>query len=369
MRLIRQLHLYTGLTLSLVLFLIALSGAALLYKLEYWQLQYPALRGVDALPGSDNQAQAIAAASRLFGDRLESLKMPEPGVSAYHAYLADHGEALMTIDTHALIDEWQLRDRLMGVLFDIHVHLMAGETGELVAGGIGLVAAVMAITGLALWWPTRRAFRWRSLWPGGWQRRHLLAWHRDMGMVLSPLLLVFLLTGSGMVFYAQVQSLLNGLFGDPVPTVAPASAAKPVVNPETSSQQPLPSARTLAAVNAVFPDARLMFYYTDALAQGYHRFRLRRACELHPNGLTFIYTNAVSGDIAHTSDACAMPPGERLTRMIYPLHAGKAGTETWRFLGLITALVLVGLSLSGVATYIQRIRNANPRSRASHTSL
>lgn len=355
MKLIRQLHLYTGLTLSLVLLLIALTGAALLYKLEYWQLQYPELRAVDAVPEASNQAQAIAAASGLYGEKLESLKMPEPGVSAYHAYLADHGEALLSRDDFTVIDEWQLRDRLMGILFDIHVHLMAGEWGEWTAGVIGLIAAIMALTGLMLWWPTRRSFRWRNLWPSGIQRRHLLAWHRDIGMVLSPLLLVFLLTGSAMVFYAQAQALLNGLFGDSVPSTAPAAAVQLIPEEPVDYQKLLPSAQTLASVSAVYPDARLMFYYTDALSQGYHRFRLRRDCELHPNGLTFIYTDASNGDIAHVSDACAMPPGERLTRMIYPLHAGKAGSDIWRLLGLLTALVLAGLALTGVVTYCQKI--------------
>lgn len=60
MRFIRQLHLYTGLTLSLALFLIAISGALLIYSYEFWQLQYEPLRTPSSPPSASEQAAARA---------------------------------------------------------------------------------------------------------------------------------------------------------------------------------------------------------------------------------------------------------------------------------------------------------------------
>jgi len=358
MTLLRKLHLYSGLVLSLALFLIALSGAALIYKNDYWALRYTQVSSQDLVPAPEQQAAAIAKAYALYGDRLGSLKMPEPDLAAYHVYLPDHEEALINPETLTVIDQWRPRQRLMGFLFDIHAHLMAGDRGEIVAGIIGLVGGLMAITGLILWWPTRRAFRWKRLWPRDTSRASLLAWHRDAGMLLSPLLLLFILSGSAMVFYTSVQKGMNALFGDPVPQIVlPPGTPVDITDPA----RPLPSADTIARVQQALPDARLMFYYADALPQGFHRFRLKRECELHPNGLSFVYTDARSGEIVAVKDACAMPPGERLTNMIYPLHAAKTGSELYRVLGLVTALVLAGLSVTGVVTYGQRLVRGRQR--------
>lgn len=380
---LRTLHLYAGLVLSLALFLIAITGGALLYKNTYWDLRYTEVSADDVLPSPENQASAITTAYARFGERLQSLKMPETDLAAYHVYLPEHEEALMGIESHQIIDAWQPRERLMGLLFDIHAHLMAGERGEVVAGVIGIIGGLMAITGLILWWPTRKMFSIKRLWPADLSRRSLLAWHRDAGTVLSPLLLLFILSGSAMVFYTSVQKGLNRLFGDAVPQIVlpegdpvdvsslllsttstgtTASSATGIDEARfATTTLPLPSADTIARVQAALPDSRLMFYYADALPQGFHRFRLKRDCEMHPNGLSFVYTHARSGEIAYLKDACAMPAGERITNMIYPLHAGKTGSSLYRFAGLLTALVLAGLAVSGVMTYVQQLRRQRKR--------
>lgn len=348
MKFLRLFHLYTGLILSLALFLIAVSGGLLLYKHEYWQLQMTELRSPDVVPPFDEQAQAIGKAYSLFGEQLISIKMPEPDVPAYHLYL-DRGEVLMSVSDHRIIDQWELRQRLMGFLFDLHAHLLAGHTGELIAGVIGLAGGVMAITGLILWWPIRRAVSLRHLWIRDSSRKALLAWHREAGLLMSPLLLLLIFSGSAMVFYTQVQTVMNAAFGDEVPRVN-----LPPRPPTTAGT--LPDAAMLEQVSQHFSETKLLYYFFDANTTGFHRFRLRRSCELHPNGLSFVYTDAETGKLVGSVDACNMPPGERLTNMIYPLHAGKIGSETYRILSLLTAFVLAGLSLSGVITYFQRLK-------------
>lgn len=353
MHFLRQLHLYSGLILSLALFSIAISGAVLVYKYEYWQLQYESLRTPGGTPSPSEQAAAIREAWLQFGPSLQSLKMPQEDVPAYHAYLTGHNEAFLSLDDYHITDHWQLRERAMGFLFDVHAHLMAGDAGEFVAGIIGLIAGIMAITGLILWWPTRRVFSLRSLWLRDASRRSLLAWHRDAGTLLSPALLLFILSGSAMVFYPQARSLLNAAFGDPVPeTVLP---ERPPISLDPVDAVPMPDTATVARVRSHFPDAKLTFFYADTTARGLHRFRLRRDCELHPNGLTFVYTDARTGEIAQVADACAMPMGERLTHMIYPLHSAKVGSESYRLLALFTGLVLAALALTGCVTYAQKL--------------
>src|SRR5690606_39431482 len=64
----------------------------LVYKDVYWQWTYAALDRPDEVPTAAAQAAAIEAAWTRFGPELRSVKLPEPGVPAYHLYLQD-GEA------------------------------------------------------------------------------------------------------------------------------------------------------------------------------------------------------------------------------------------------------------------------------------
>lgn len=341
-----------GLALSVVLFVLSVTGGALVYKEAYWRLVYPELRAPAPELGVDDHAAAIAAARRHFGANLRSVKLPEPGVNAYHLYL-DDGEAFLSVVDHRVIDRWRPTDRAMSLLFDLHAHLMAGEAGERVGGVIGLLGCVLAVTGLIVWWPSRRRFRLASLVPRDLSRRTLLIWHRNLGTVTSPIVAVLLLTGSGLVFYETARTLLNGAFGDAVPAeTVPALEARHAI--------PSPDATLLSRVQAVFDDARVVFYYPPRGGIGYHRFRLKRACELHPNGRSYVSLDA-AGAVVEATDACALPPGERTAHAIYPLHAGKTDSAVYKIAVLIGGAALTILSASGVATYLAKLRRMYAR--------
>ena len=354
-RVLRQLHAWTGLALSLLLFVLAVTGSALVYKEAYWRLAYPELRApLPALDAGDH-ARAIAAAQRAFGAELRSVKFPEPGVNAYHLYLTD-GEAFLSAHDHRVIDRWRPHDRVMSLLFDVHAHLMAGAAGERVGGIISLLGVFLAVTGLIVWWPTRGQFSWRSLVPRDLARRTLIRWHRDLGVLASPLLALLLLTGAGLVFYTTAQKLLNGMLGDAVPVAAvPSGAAGPV---QAHADDAL-----LARVQAALPDARIVFYYPPRDGIRYHHFRLKQPCELHPNGRSYAYVGGGAGNV-RTTDACVLPPGEKAVHALYPLHAGKTESALYKLATFLGGVVLAILSASGVVTYVQKLRRRSVPERA-----
>src|SRR3546814_11392760 len=65
-----------------------------------------------------------------------------------------------------VVDRW---DSLWGRpelwLFDLHHYLFLGETGKTLTGVLGLLLLAFAVSGLVLWWRTRKTFGFR-LWPG-----------------------------------------------------------------------------------------------------------------------------------------------------------------------------------------------------------
>ena len=354
-RWIRWLHLVVGLAVSVLMFVFALTGAALVYKEAYWRLVYPELRGTTQLTAADHAA-AVAAAEREFGDEIRNIKLPEPGVNAYHLYLAD-GEAFLATDDYRVIDRWKPSQRAMAFLFDVHAHLTAGDVGERIGGVVGLFGVFLAVTGIYLWWPTRRRFSLRgSILPRGIARHHLIAWHRDMGLIWSPALLVLLLTAGGLVFYETAGRVLSLVMSNG----SPAAGAAP---PTTTSHVALTPALFTRA-SSVFPDARVVFYYPPAKDAPVHRFRMRRSCELHSNGRTFVTVDG-AGEVLEAADACAMGASTRAQHAFYPLHSGKAMGGVYKLLILLASLVLAVLAASGVLAYARKLFRLDAREKRS----
>jgi len=348
---IRQIHLYAGLALALVLFVFAVSGAMLVYKEAYWRAVYPELRGPGPELSAADHAQAVAVAQARFGKRLRNVKLPEPGVNAYHLYLTN-GEAFLAVDDFRTLDAWRPTERLMAFLFDLHAHLLAGETGERVGGFIGLAGTLMALTGLILWWPARRRFRLANLWPRDLSRRTLLRWHRDLGLVVVPLLLLLLLTGSGIVFYETAGAILAGLTRDPTP---PAERVLPAQGLGASTARGLPTAEAVARAMTAFPDSRLVFITPAAGPGAPVAFRIKQSCELHPNGRSFVYFEPGKRGALRRVDACAAGSGVGALHALYPLHAGKTGSALYKAAAFLASLVLAMLCVTGVVTYLRKL--------------
>jgi uncharacterized iron-regulated membrane protein len=213
---------------------------------------------------------------------------------------------------------------------------------------VALLGVLLAATGLVLWWPARRRFAARNLLPRDLSRRTLLLLHRDIGALASPVLLILLLSGSGLVFYRTAERILNGVLGDAVP-VATEPAGPTDLSGTTAD------ASVVARAEAAFPGARIVFYYPPRAGATTHAFRLKQPCELHPNGRSYAYLDG-TGRVLGRSDACALPPGERAVQAFYPLHSGKTPSAAYRLLVLLGAVVLAVLSASGVTIYFRRIR-------------
>ena len=375
----RSAHLWAGLVLSLLLLVLGATGSVLVLKQPYWRLVYPELRSETAQLGPADHARAIRAAREHFGDALRSVKLPQPGVGAYHLYLTD-GEAFMSVAGHRVIDRWRPRERPMALVFDLHAHLMAGRTGERVGGVVGLLGVFLVLTGVYLWWPARRRFNLRTLLPAGFSRSKLLPGHRDLGLLATPILLILLLTGSGMVFYGTAGALLNGVLSDRAPTpegppqalvaeAAEGSVATPTASTVLTSTLSAPSGVTprgenpvAAPVDAIrtardiFPDGRIVFYYPPD-ERGIRGFRIKQACELHPNGRSYAYLDA-GGRVLKSVSACDQPAGQKALYAVYPLHAGMLDSGAYAVLTFLGGLALTLVSATGAAAYIAKLKGA-----------
>src|SRR3546814_5963354 len=101
--------------------------------------------------------------------------------------------------------------------FYFHHHLFAGDNGEWVIGIAGLCGLFFVISGVILWWRTRGTFRFR-LWPKRMSRPAIVMHHRDLGVIVAPLLLISIVTGTMMIFRPFAMAMIAP-FGSPAEAV------------------------------------------------------------------------------------------------------------------------------------------------------
>jgi uncharacterized iron-regulated membrane protein len=160
--------------------------------------------------------------------------------------------------------------------------------------------------------------------------------HRDLGIMLAPLLLLSLYTGAVMVF-RPVSVLLLG-------PGAPAEIAR-VSKPPKSEKRALtarPDWRGMVeTAHRRFPEAQIRSLSLPRGDRGLITIRMRQPEEWLPNGRTMIWFAADTGVIAGATDARAHSGRVRTYNLFYPLHAAKVGGLPFRIL-----MTLVGLALT-----------------------
>lgn len=355
MRLLDLAHRWTGGLLGLVLAILGLSGAILIHRDALVWLPHahdvrvadPARiaaateRALAAVP----KTQSILYASDSFG--LLQLR----GAKGAGAYADQAGTIVQRWDS-----QWA-RPELW--LFDLHHHLFNGDSGETVIGIAGLAGMLFVISGTILWWRTRRTFHFR-LWPKRLSRPMILWQHRDLGIVMAPLLLLSSVTGAMMVF-KPFAAIVLAPFGSP--NAALAASRPPRVKSGPLAARPDWRAM-LTAAQARFPDAQIRAVSLPRKPGEPIMMRMKRAAEWLPNGRTQLAFDAGDGRLLAAVDALALPRAAQVYNGAYPLHAAKVGGLAYRL--VMTASGLAMAMLGSLAVWSFWFRRPRRRVLSKH---
>lgn len=331
-RALSLVHRWLGGLVGLGLAVLGLSGAALLWK--------PSWIGVAQDPrlASEEEVRAIIGSAERLG--AEYVLLPSPKLGVAQAGLAKGGGAYLAHDGTVLSRWSNAWDRPETFLFDLHHHLLLGETGEVIGGWLGLAAVLFCLTGLVLWWPTRRTFRLRAL-PSRLTRPAILRHHRDLGLVLALPILLAAATGAMMVLRPLREAVLAPLSS---PDEVKAWQAKPAA---ISDRQATDWGAVINAAQARFPQAELRVISFPNPDDPSVRIRLRQASEWHPNGRTAV---SLSGDgtVLMARDAATAPLAVKAGNALYPLHSARlTGSALALPLRIVMTLAGLGLALLG----------------------
>jgi uncharacterized iron-regulated membrane protein len=175
--------------------------------------------------------------------------------------------------------------------------------------------------------------------------------HRNLGLFAALPILVFCVTGAGMVFNDAAQALL-------------APGAPPLAEPPLVGTGDIDWRVALAAAQARFPDATLRSVRWPAAPGRPATVRLRQPEEWHPNGRTYVQIDPATSAVVQVTDAQTLPQGIRLSQAFYPVHAATVGGWPYRLVSAVSGLALVALGGLGTWSFLVKPRR---KCRAART--
>lgn len=340
MKLLSLIHRWAGGFLGLLLALLGLTGAILV-----WEGSWVALPGASDPLVEDVAAIAAISEAAAESGNLSRITFASDEIGLHLIVQADGGGAYAT-QGGEIVDRWtSLWGRPELWIFDLHHYLFAGPSGQTLTGLAGIAGLLFVITGVILWWRSRRTFAPR-LWPQRMAPGPIVKHHRDLGLVVAPVLTLSLVTGVLMNF----QSIETALFGS---MESPRQVDRPA--PPAGS----PIAIALVQSKRLFPDARLRRLSLPAGPGDPISIRMKQAFEWTPNGRTTLTFDAATGALLSVSDPAAGSAGASVREKVYPVHSAKVGGLFMKLLMTVSGLSLA--LLGTLATWSFWVRKATAR--------
>lgn len=367
--LIRRAHLWLGLSLGLLFVLLGITGSALVFYVEIDAAlnRNASDSAAGPAPGWDSPVwdRALATARTRWPAPAGTWSFEATGEggtiparyyppSPHHGHHADREMVWFSADGGRVVRAEPWGGYLMSWLYELHMHLLAGETGGRIVGWSGVATLVLLITGIIAWWPRRSwrkalAFKRRAA-----PIRRLRDLHKHFGLWSSALLLILVATGVLLALPAVKTQVIGATVAAPDKVPAPRST-------ESEGRQ-IPVARALAAAHRAVPDARLAFI--DAPGAGDEPFRIRVQVPGDPHRRfpgSFIFVDQYSGRVLAVHDIRHGNAGTRVSAWIRTLHDGSVGGVAARILAALIGLVPAILFGTGLLHWLRRNAARRPR--------
>ncbi|MCP5117471.1 MAG: PepSY domain-containing protein, partial [bacterium] len=217
-----QVHLWSGLILGLIFVAVSVSGSVLIFWNDIEEWRHPELRQVEATGERLPLDKLYAAVSAEYPEAaFRSVVLPDGPESAVKFSLAQEGGPRGGSTVH--VDPYT--GKILGSLnsggearlwwHQFHGNLLLGRDGRLYNGYLAIVASLMCLTGVVIWWPGFGKIG-RALiigLNGGWKR---INWdlHNVFGFVTMGLLFVTCITAFQFSFPSQFRTAVAWFSGE-----------------------------------------------------------------------------------------------------------------------------------------------------------
>lgn len=348
-KLLRTTHLIVGCAISLILVLLAVSGALLVYAEEIRMAGRPYVKwdGSRTLP--HEQAREIARAHRP-DMALQILYHPNHHRPFFEAAYAD-GDMEFTANARFHPESGAplpITDpQWLAWVEELHVNLHLGDTGSWLVRWSTVGFVIVLTSGLFLWWPGWKPHLWFSIRKG-----KLRVWdsHRVAGFLALPALILMAL--SGIIFaFPVMEDVIHRLTGSEKPQMLEIKANQDEGDVlSTDDEAILQKARDLAPADA------FLFYitYPDHLGEP-RQVRMQRGFDPMPYGeILRYYFDARTGAHVGSQESGASPAARFLGMTNSSLHFGTIGGESTRVWWVVCSFAVPALAATGIVLSVRR---------------
>ena len=337
-----KIHRWGGLAAGLAIFVIAISGCALVFEDDIDRLLNPDLTVVAPGPSTVSlQAVVEAVRSAYPSEVLTGIVLPK---EPHHALVINlqSGQSV-SFDQYAgrLLGA---RERLGGfarLLRRLHKTLLAGSTGQKIVGCLALLTLLMAVSGVILWWPRRiLALRSSPSW-----RRVNFDLHNVLGLYSAAFLVVMCVSGVMITFADVVDPLVLRLDEastreavSPAPNVPDGGA---LIGPDEAvklGRAALPGA-FIRRVGLPRPGTA-----SYLLGVGFPEDRT-------PGGRSRVTLDQYNGQVLEVQDARTAPLGRKILDLKRSIHTGDVFGAPSRALAFVVSLMLAGQVVTGLLVW------------------
>jgi uncharacterized iron-regulated membrane protein len=367
-------HFFAGLFVAPFACLLALTGSVYLFKPQIESaLERRVDRDLARGPALPADALLDAALARHPGARFEKLFLaaPDDASAEIQLALADGSRRILWLERTSarVVQEMAPDARAMRVVQKLHGELLGGSYGSAVVELAASWLIVLIASGLYLWWPRRRSWA-RALFPrlDFATRRWLRDAHGAAGLWLSPVVLLFLLSG------LPWTGVWGGAFDRVRWLVRTASVdehGQHVGAPAAPSASWSRSSADAAPVGAAWSPAAGAPISLQAIVERATEERLAPPVEVVPPGAASdvwtvrSMTQRRPDRVTLEYDAASGAERKRITfadqgaldRAVsygIALHEGHLFGPLNQLFGVVVALGVIGMSLSGVVMWWQR---------------
>ncbi|HUS08460.1 MAG TPA: PepSY-associated TM helix domain-containing protein [Bryobacteraceae bacterium] len=355
-----QLHLWGGLILGIYALLIGVTGSILVFHEELAERIAP----VPHVPEGSATASLAEIQARIHGRfpdwHVFSVEPPQEPGRPWSSYLLRSGKGRMVFadPQGKVLGERNLSGTWLQLVEQFHSNLFI-RGGRLYNGIAGLLVAVLAITGLILWWPAR------GEWDSAFQVVRRANWkginydlHRVGGALTFAFVVLFCITGANFTWPAVYRQLIAAVLpvskrpGPAIPIqVEKGAVRRPLDDLVRSAQERVPGG---IMVRALIPQSatqtvRVVFRHGEPREN-------RKTSQVAVNPYT---AEIISAEMYSERRA-----GDHVLSMLSPLHTGHFGAYPVKILWAVAGLAMPALFVTGFIMWWNRVIIPGTRRRS-----
>lgn len=353
---LRRVHRWLGLSLGLVIALLGVTGSLLVFhrELDHFLLNRDLWRisgGAAGTPLTLAQltervrAQVPSGMSHgadrapFFGSRPTGYWEEQAADGTLRSMTAALDPATGRIHGRFAWGELPLdRRNFTSVVYRLHYQLLAGETGTIVVGVIGIASLALVGIGLYLWWPAPGRWRQRlTLKPGAPPVRRNYDLHNVAGSTSAVVLVIVALSGTYMCFPDQFRAALG--------STATVTQVEPL--PPLGRLQPGSAETAEHAARHLLPEARYDSFSIGGPGQPIRMAFRESGDPRRELGSTRIDADPATGRLLRLRRPTDDTAADLVMRWQFPLHNGEALGLPGRIIVFVAGLVPAILMWTG----------------------